>query len=249
MSQEMTRLSSARESFELRDGEAHVWAVSLDPDENRLQGLEDVLSSDERERAGRFAISLHRNRFVAARGVLRTILAGYSGVEPAEIRFSYGSHGKPLLPAAAGRDELHFNVSHTGDRALIAVTEGREIGVDIESIDKRPFDAEVVRRFFSPREGAVLSSAPEAARAGLFVVFWARKEACIKASGLGLSFPLTSLDVSVDAREPRVIVSGGDAAPGARSWTLVDVETVPACAAACAVGGVVLNVIRREFRF
>ena len=249
MIRESTQLSYARESFELRDGEAQVWAVSLDPDENRLQGLEAVLSSDERERAGRFAISLHRNRFVAARGVLRTILARYAGADPADIRFSYGPHGKPFLSPSAGRDELHFNVSHAGDRALVAVTGGREIGIDIESIDKRPFDAEVVRKFFSPREGAVLSSAPEAARAGWFVVYWARKEACIKASGLGLSFPLASLDVSVDAREPRVIVSGGDAAQGVRSWTLVDVETGPGCAAACAVEGVGLNVNRREFRF
>ena len=124
MIRESTQLSYARESFELRDGEAQVWAVSLDPDENRLQGLEAVLSSDERERAGRFAFSLHGKRFVAARGVLRTILARYAGADPADIRFSYGPHGKPFLSPSAGRDELHFNVSHAGDRALVAVTGG-----------------------------------------------------------------------------------------------------------------------------
>ena len=82
----------------------------------------------------------------------------------------------------------------------------------------------------------------------MFVAFWTRKEACIKASGLGLSFTLASFDVSGNAREPRVIVSGGDAAQSVRSWTLVDVETVPGCAAACAVEGMGLSVICREFR-
>ena len=188
MSQQSARLSFAREPFGLLEEEAHVWAVPLDIDENRLRNLDGVLSPDERERAARFAISLHGKRFVAARGILRTILSRYAGAAPAEIRFSYGPHGKPFLSPEAGRGEIHFNVSHAADRALIAVTKGREIGVDIESIGERPFDMGIVRRFFSPREGAVLLSAPEAARASLFAAIWTRKEACIKASGLGLSF-------------------------------------------------------------
>ncbi len=248
MSQESTRLPSAGEPFELRDGDAHVWGASLDFDENRLRALDGVLSSDERARAGRFIRALHAKRFAAARGVLRTILSRYTTEDPEEIVFSYGAHGKPFLSAAAGRGEIHFNVSHAGDRALVAVTRGREIGVDIESIGERPFDAEVVRRFFSPREGAVLGSTPEAARAGLFAAFWARKEACIKAWGLGLSFPLSSFDVSGSAREPRVVATGGDAAHGARPLTLVDVETVPGFAAACAVEGAGLKLICGEFR-
>ncbi len=249
MSEESTRLSSAREPFELGEGEVWVWAAALDLDENRLRALDGVLSSDERERAGRFVVPLHGKRFVAARGILRTILASYAGTEPAKIGFSYSARGKPFLSAASGRIDIRFNVSHAADRALIAVTKGREIGVDIESIRERAFDAEVVRRFFSPREGVEIRSMSEAARAGMFATFWARKEACIKASGLGLSFPLASFDVSGEAREPRVVVSGGDAAEGERSWTLVDVEAVPGFAAACAVEGAGLNVIRREFRF
>lgn len=177
------------------------------------------------------------------------ILSRYAGAAPAEIKFSYGPHGKPFLSPEAGRGEIHFNVSHAADRALVAVTKGREIGVDIESIGERPFDAEVVHRFFSPREGQEIRSAPEAARASLFAAIWTRKEACIKASGLGLSFPLASFDVSGNAREPLAIATGVDAAEGERLWTLVDVETVPCFAAACAVEGIGLNVVRREFRF
>jgi 4'-phosphopantetheinyl transferase len=249
MSGESALPSSARGPYELGPGEACVWAAALDLDENRLRALDGVLSSDERARAGRFVVPLHGKRFVAARGILRTILARSMGMEPAAIGFSYGPRGKPFLSPAARRDEIRFNMSHAADRALIAVTKGREIGVDIESIGERPFEAEVVRRFFSPREGVALRSKPEAARAGMFATFWARKEACLKASGLGISFPLASFDVSGEAREPRVVVSGGEAAEGGRSWTLVDVETVPGFAAACAVEGAGLHVIRREFRF
>jgi 4'-phosphopantetheinyl transferase len=249
MSGESALPSSAREPDELAAGEACVWAASLDLDENRLRALDGVLSSEEWARAGRFVVPLHGKRFIAARGILRVILARCAGTEPAKIAFSYGPRGKPFLSPAAGRDDIRFNVSHAADRALVAVTKGREIGVDIESIDRRRFEAEVVRRFFSPREGEALRSTPEEARAGLFAAFWARKEACLKASGLGISFPLASFDVSGEAREPRVVVSGGEAAEVGRSWTLVDVEAVPGFAAACAVEGAGLHVVRREFRF
>jgi 4'-phosphopantetheinyl transferase len=248
MSAETTRPFSAREPFELGEGEAHLWAVSLDLDDDPLRVLDGVLSPDERERAGRFVVPLLGRRFVAARGALRTILSRYVGVEPGAIRFSYGPHGKPSLAAPTGRDDVRFNMSHARDRAFVAVTKGREIGVDIESIGMRRFDEEVARRFFSPSDGRALCSAPGAARERLFASFWARREACVKASGFGLLFPLASFDVSEEAGEPRAIVSGGDVTHAPRSWTLVDVETVPGFAAACAVEGAVLNVIRMELR-
>lgn len=244
MSQEQSRLL-ARGPLEIRAEEAHVWSASLDLDENAIPPLESVLSLDERERAGRFFFALHRKRFVAARGILRTILSRYAATDPAEIILSYGDHGKPCLFSSCGPAEIEFNVSHAGDLALIAVTRGRGIGVDIESIGERLYNAEVVRRFFSPHDESVLRSTPEAERAKTFVAFWTRKEACIKASGLGLSFPLASFDVSPDAKEPRVIDSGGESR---RSWTLIDIETAAGCAAACAVEGIGLSFIRREFR-
>ena len=187
MNRESTRPLSAREPSELREGEACVWTVSLDLEENRLRALEGVLSPDERERAVRFVVPLHGRRFVAARGILRTILSRYTGAQPAEIGFSYGPHGKPRLSAAFGRYEILFNVSHAADRALVAVTRGCEIGVDIEVIGERPYEAEVARRFFSPRDERALLSAPQAARAGLFAALWTRREACLKASGLECS--------------------------------------------------------------
>lgn len=243
MSQEPSRFL-AREPLEIHAEEASVWSASLHLDENAIHLLENVLSLDERERAGRFSFGLHRRRFVAARGILRTVLSRYVAIDPAEIILSYGDHGKPFLALPCGPAEIQFNVSHADDLALIAVTKGRGIGVDIETIGNRAYNPEVVRRFFSRREQDALRSIPEAERGKMFVVFWTRKEACIKASGLGLSLPLASFDVSSDAKEPRVIVFGEEST---RSWTVVDIETVSGCAAACAVDGVGLRVVRREF--
>lgn len=210
-----------------------------------MHPLERVLSLDERERAGRFSLALPRRRFVAARGILRAVLSRYVGTDPAVIILSYGDHGKPFLAEPCGAPGIQFNVSHAGDVALIAVTKGRGVGIDIEAIDSRAYQEAIVRRFFSPHEQDALRSIPEAGRERTFIVFWTRKEACIKASGLGFSLPLSSFDVSSDAKEPRVIVCGGE---GDRVWTVVDIETVSGYAAACAVDGVGLRIVRKEFR-
>jgi 4'-phosphopantetheinyl transferase len=249
MNREWMQILSAQEPLELSEGDVHVWAVSLDLDDRALQACECVLSPDEAARAARFVLLLHRTRFAAARGVLRTILSRYAGTEPAKIGFSYGARGKPRLSAESVRNGLEFNVSHAGDRALVAVTRGRGIGVDIESIGTRAHEADIARRFFTPGEDRTLRSADESARPALFAAFWARKEACIKASGLGLFLSLDSFDVSAGAREPRVVESAGGDTQGGRSWTLADVEAASGYAAACAVEGRGLRIMQGEFRF
>jgi 4'-phosphopantetheinyl transferase len=131
----------------------------------------------------------------------------------------------------------------------VAVTTGRGVGVDIESVGTRAREADIARRFFTPGEDRALRAADDFARPALFAAFWARKEACIKASGLGLLLSLDSFDVSADAREPRVVESKGGDARGGRSWTLADVEAVSGYAAACAVEGRGLRIMQGEFRF
>lgn len=232
----------------LRAEEVYVWAAALDLADAEMGALEGVLSSDEKARAEKFALPGPRLRYVAARGILRMILSRYAGRAPAEIAFSYGPHGKPLLSETDNPNDIHFNVSHSGTCALVAVTKGRGVGVDIESIGEHRFDEAIARRFFAPGERDALRAASEAGRAETFTTIWVRKEACVKASGLGIALPLDSFDVSLNAREPRLVVSGGGVERGGRSWTLVDVETVPGYAAACAVEGTGLNLIHGEFR-
>lgn len=225
--------------------DAHVWSASLDLNGSTVHRLEGVLSPDERERAERFSIAIPRRRYVAARGILRTILSRYVGADPAGIILGYGDHGKPFIPAPWNPSGIQFNVSHAADLALIAVTKGRGVGIDVEAITSRAYREAIVRRFFSPREQDVLRSLPGTERDAQFIVFWTRKEACIKASGLGLSLPLASFDVSSNARGPRAIVSGGEAS---RIWTVDDIGIPRGYAAACAVDGVGLRIVRLQLR-
>jgi 4'-phosphopantetheinyl transferase len=230
----------------LRD-EAHVWSASLDIDGQGVRRLEDALSFDERERADRLATPGHRRRWIAARGILRSILSSYMRISPEKIRFSYSDRGKPLLADPDERTALRFSLSHCENRALVAVIQGREIGVDIERIRENRFDAAVARRFFTPDEQALLRSTPPAEWPAAFFAIWTRKEACVKASGLGLALPLRSFDVSGEATTPRLIVARNDLAAHT-AWTVVDVETAPGYAAACAAEGRGLTILRREFR-
>lgn len=137
--------------------EIHVWRFFLNVSNPILDSLGHALSSDENSRANRFRFEIDRDRFIASRGCLRTILSIYLGSAPSEIRFSYGVQGKPSLnqPSTA---KLHFNLAHSGDLSLYAVTLERQIGVDLEEIKPGFATAEIAESFFSASEIARLRS-------------------------------------------------------------------------------------------
>lgn len=158
----------------------------------------EALDAEERERAGRFHFEADRRRFVGAHAALRIVLGRVARCRGAALAFAAGPHGKPAL--AGAHQAIRFNLSHAGERALIAVTLAREVGVDIEQ--ERPIDhAALARRFFSPAEREAIAALPDEERSPAFFRVWARKEAFIKALGEGITFPLADFDVSVD-REP-----------------------------------------------
>ncbi|MDQ6630282.1 MAG: 4'-phosphopantetheinyl transferase, partial [Verrucomicrobiota bacterium] len=111
--------------------EAHVWSASLLVPDVSAAELAKILSSDEKERAARFHFVKDKNRFVVARGFLRKILGSYLKIEPREIIFDYGAHGKPVL---RGKKSLQFNLSHSGDLMLCAISRERDLGIDLEKI-------------------------------------------------------------------------------------------------------------------
>jgi len=157
-----------------------------------LARLSPLLSSDERDRAAKFAIEQAHIQYVAARVTLRRALAGYLGIDPAAVRFAKAERGKPYLPDHA----IRFNVSHSGQLALLAFSRDLELGVDVEQVwaDDDPFA--LADRFFSPAEIAALSALPADQRRGGFFDLWTRKEAYIKARGDGLHLSLSSFDVT-----------------------------------------------------
>ena len=203
-----------------------LWPVGLRPDPSAQAGLEKLLSPAELARANRFHFTKDRQAYIAAHGALRTILASYLDCGPAEIDFASGTNGKP---AVAG---IQFNLSHSADLGVVAVTPDRELGVDVELVDPQRANMDVARRFFSPSEVAVLQALPTDLQPAAFFNCWTRKEAYLKAIGLGLSVPLDSFDVSLGPGEPVRLLRGADA-----RWSLHSFTPAPSYLGALAIDG------------
>ena len=220
----------------LGPGEIHVWRVPLEgtPDavDGRSADAERLLSPDERDRAARFALPHLRSRWVAARTALRTILGSYLDRPPASLAFAIGARGKPSLEGP-----LHFNLAHSGDLALVAVTSAAPIGVDLEQV--RPVrEAEAIaRRFFSPDECADLAAVSHPDRDYAFLSCWTRKEALLKASGEGLALPLDRFRVSVIPGAPARLLSVAGDETAARAWWLAHLDPAPGFVGAVALAG------------
>jgi 4'-phosphopantetheinyl transferase len=174
----------------------HVWRIALAQPEGVRLHYRKFFSPDEIERADRFYFDKDRNHFTIARGTLREILGGYLKLPPDQLAFVYGAQGKPSLAAPHNSSGIYFNLSHSGDIALLAVTRNRELGVDVEQIRPDFASQDIAARFFAPEECAKLNSLALHERADAFFNCWTRKEAYIKARGQGLSIPLDSFEVA-----------------------------------------------------
>jgi 4'-phosphopantetheinyl transferase len=219
----------------LPDGEAHVWYGAPVLNGEQFSTLEPTLSQQERERAGRFRFARDARRFIAARGFLRSVLSGYLGIAASEIEFHCGAAGKPELAALNPDGALRFNLSHSGDLVLVAVAEGRDVGVDVEMIRDSGAHEEVTARFFHPCEVAALASFPAAGRSLAFYRFWTRKEAYLKARGDGLPGGLATLDTSGKSGTPLGAVRFTDPLSADRSWCMFDFDPAPGYVAAVVV--------------
>lgn len=225
------------ERLELPAGEVHVWSASLSVSPVALAAHTRCLSPDETRRASSFVFERHRNRFIAGRAFLRVLLGAYIRRSPERVQFAYGPHGKPELGDGAEVTGLKFNLSHSGDVALCAVTLGREVGVDVEEVRDLHDARGVANRFFSPAENAVLQDMPEGARLAAFFTCWTRKEAFLKALGDGLARPLDAFDVTLAPGAPARLLRVADRPDEAERWSLCDVAVGPGFAAALAVDG------------
>lgn len=211
----------------LEDGCIHLWRAAQNIDARLQSRLEQSLSPDERSRAHRFVTAELTRDFIAAHGFLRDVLAAYLAVSPADLRFGTGDRGKPTLEAP--RSRLRFNLTHSHGLAVVAVCEGREVGVDVEMIRPDVADGGVAERFFSPHEVQSLRRLPTAQQAVGFFNCWTRKEAYLKALGSGLSVPLDRFDVSLAPDQPaRLLADRGEA--HLDRWAL---QTFPAAEGWC----------------
>jgi len=204
----------------LEERDVHLWLLPLDLPPRSCEELTAALDLDERDRASRFHFDRDRRRFESGRGLLRFLLGGYTGTAPAAIRFEYGPQGRPCIAGALGTARVEFNLSHSGGWALLGVTRGRAIGVDLEAARHIPELEDIARRHFAPAEMDSLLRLPPPRRTEGFFACWTRKEAYVKAIGGGLSVPLDRFEVSVDPGAPVGFRSIDGSAEAAANWSL-----------------------------
>lgn len=221
----------------LASDDIHVWRASLDRAAAQIRHLERTLAPDEWDKAARFYFEKDRERYVVTRGLLRAILGRYLGLDPAQLRFSYGPYGKPRLGGGSGAGALSFNLSHSHSLALFAISRGREIGIDVERVRPEFAGERIAEQFFSPREVAALRALPPESRVEAFFNCWTRKEAYVKARGQGLSLPLDRFDVSLAPGEAATLLHIDGDVRRATRWSLRALAPGPDYVAALAVEG------------
>jgi 4'-phosphopantetheinyl transferase len=209
--------------LQILNDEIHVWRLSLSTTEEATKLFQLILSPDELARADRFVFARDRMRFVKARAGLRSILARYISLEPHLVRFSYGSRGKPMLADSQNGHRLFFSLSHSCEKALVAVGRGSPVGIDIERIRTDVDVVELTSQVFSPVEQATFARIGEHKRIEAFFKGWTSKEAYIKGLGHGLDLSLKEFDVCVDPEKPAQLLRAFSRC-GSESWFLHSVD-------------------------
>jgi len=206
----------------------HVWVANLDPGSAASPTRFAATTAAERERASRFHRRDDGDRFLAAHGALRLLLATYLTCDPLRLRFAVNENGKPYLED----ERLQFNLSHSGDLALIAVAWSRQVGVDVEQVRPMPDLESVAARVCTPGELATLAGLADSQRERAFFAMWTRKEALAKATGEGIG------GIVRDARHMP------DEPPD--RWTVTEVSDLAGYAASVAAEGAGWTLVRRD---
>ena len=214
----------------LEPGTVTLQSGTLHAEPAELRALAALLTPDETARAERFRHDRHRRRFIVAHGRLRQILGTAVGTPPEALRFRYGKHGKPRLEGGPS-----FNLSHSGDRYLIALSPRGRLGVDVEA--ERPLrDMErLARKKFSSDELEALMRAPPSARLSAFFRIWTLKEAYLKAIGTGLATRLSSFSVDPDAGHAHALIRIDDSGESPGQWLVRRLSQDQGFAAAVAI--------------
>jgi 4'-phosphopantetheinyl transferase len=233
-----------------RDGamsrDVHVWQARLDLETSSVEALWHTLTAQESARACAFRFPELRRRYVVARGVLRAILARYLGADPRAIPIRTQSFGKPELATTGPHHRLRFNLSHSGDLALYGFAVGRDVGIDVERLSPPRASMAIAERFLSPSETNALRSLEADRRHRAFLACWTRKEAYVKAKGLGLAAQLDRFSVSVDPDCAAVRLETADGQETSE-WSIDALDAGAGFVAAVCVQGTRARIVRRSW--
>ena len=194
--------------LQLDDSQIHLWHVQqadFDTAELAAQCL-DWLTPAELTRYHRYYFDRHRKQFLLGRMLMRSVLTQYGEVTPQHWRFVENPYGKPSIDPSQRSQPLFFNLSHSADRLVLAISRHEAIGVDIECSDKSRRVLKIAHRYFSTAEVNELEALPHASQLARFYELWTLKEAYIKACGLGLAIPLRQISFRFVA-DSRITIS------------------------------------------
>jgi len=205
----------------IHGNEIHIYRSSLESTADKLTESESLLSPDELQKAYRYKFEKDRDHYIAGRALLRRILGKYLNQSPDNIIFSYSEKGKPYIKESL----VKFNLAHSGGKAVFAIAENTEVGIDIEYMRELPDAIHIAKRFFSDEEVNVLLKVSEDEIRTAFFNCWTRKEAFIKAVGEGLSYPLKDFTVTIIPGVNPEIKWIKDKDDEVKEWSLVNIQT------------------------
>jgi len=214
-----------------------VWRTSLDLPQQQIDSYRSLLHTEELARASRFKVDRKYREYIISRGLLRRILGLTLGLDPGAIAFTYSEHNKPDLDMCWHGMPVCFNVSHSHEMTLIAVTLDRLVGVDVEFVRHNVEFKKLAKRFFSVRETHDLDSYTDATLPPAFFSCWTRKEAFVKALGDGIAFGLKEFSVSVNPSDREVALTTHWDRDQAKNWSLLNIQAGPEYIAALAATG------------
>lgn len=217
----------------------HVWQANLNVDDSILQKLQITLSEDEKRRADRFYFPTDKNHYIAARGILRSILARYLDTNPELIQFAYTPQEKPYLANNNRENSLEsknkciqFNLSHSQNLALYAIAIDRPVGIDLEYCRSIPDALALAKRWFLPSEYQELldQTNPDIN----FFRIWTAKEAYLKATGIGLR-DLSTVEITIAPDNSLQFKTINGSKELAQKWSLLELNPAPDYVGALAI--------------
>lgn len=211
-----------------------MWLARIDESASNIERYIKFLPPNEVAQAERFQGVPNRNRYIVTRGLLRAILSRYLQTKPECLRFCYNKHGKPFLAFPGADQAVNFNLSHSSELVLFAIThQERRIGVDLERIRTIVSVDQIAEKFFSSEACAAFEIMPEPLKSQSFLRSWTGMEAYVKALGRGLTAAVEESKIFLDGKIPgqeREYIEGFP-------WSINCWEPAPEYVAAIAVEG------------
>lgn len=221
----MVEIKYTEQKALLKD-EIHIWYGCIKQSKNYLHVFKRMITDDEQKRAQEFYFPKDQSSFIVGRGMLRTILAHYLEIDPTNIQINYGKYGKPFLGSNRIMSDIQFNLSHSENMVVIAVSLGRNVGVDIEKIRNLSDLDKLIATICSQREKDHFKQLTDVEKILSLFRCWTRKEAYLKAISTGMNKPMDQLTVSLESGDRGQVFTIYDDLKGYSQYMLKSIPSI-----------------------